>query len=242
MVNSSCACQYLVLMAADQSDAAVIWPVDVPDCSCRGSNNAHVKTLIKCCSDCRPVQHDLVLQHHFGPPEGQRGMDKAPSVMSWAVWEFCRLSSTIHILHSTAHFCYSQSKELLAGKPVYEAAIGKKSKTFDLFVAIQTKNIQVRYCFFQYECDMVSLSLANRFLPRKSQEKMTKFWENKHQTFGWYCRHFPVASQPAKLRPPTDATSVSCCPSTDDSPGTATLLCQLTNCHLKNRSNAGHTA
>lgn len=69
-------------MAADQSDAAIIWPIDVPDCSCCGSNNAHVKTVIKCCTDCCPIQHYLVLQHHFGAPEGERGMDNAPLAMS----------------------------------------------------------------------------------------------------------------------------------------------------------------
>lgn len=69
-------------MAADQSDAAIIWPPDVPDCSCCGSNNAHVKTLIKCCRDCRPIQHYLALQYRFGPPKGDSRMDNAPSVMS----------------------------------------------------------------------------------------------------------------------------------------------------------------
>lgn len=69
---------------------------------------------------------------------------------------------------------------------------------------------------------MISVSAINATMPRKSQANMTELKrENKQQTFGSHYRNGPEALQP---RPPTDATSVSCCHSTDDSLDTATLL------------------
>lgn len=87
---------------------------------------------------------------------------------------------------------------------------------------------------------MIGVSAINATLPRKSQANVTELKrENKHQTFGSHYRNGPEALQP---RPPTDATSVSCCHSTDDSLDTATLLWQKTISHLTKDMNAGHTA
>lgn len=58
---------HLGLVPADQPDAAAVWPVDVPESSRCGANDAHVHCVIKRCTDRRPIQHDLLLQHHHGP-------------------------------------------------------------------------------------------------------------------------------------------------------------------------------
>ena len=62
-------------MPADQPDAAAVRPVDVPQGSRRGADDAHVHRVIERCADRRPIQHDLLLQHHRGPTEENGDMN-----------------------------------------------------------------------------------------------------------------------------------------------------------------------
>lgn len=52
---------YLVLVAADQPDAAVVQPVDVPQGPRGGAHDAHIHCVVKGSADRGSIQHDLPL-------------------------------------------------------------------------------------------------------------------------------------------------------------------------------------
>lgn len=53
-------------VAANQPDAAVVRPVDVPQGSSHCPHDAHVSRIIKRSTDCGPIQHYGRVHHYFG--------------------------------------------------------------------------------------------------------------------------------------------------------------------------------
>lgn len=77
---------YLGLVPADQTYAAVIWPVDVPEGSCCGANDAHAHCVVKCCTDHCPIQHHLLLHDNCYPTREhiQLPKEEKPNFVPWS--------------------------------------------------------------------------------------------------------------------------------------------------------------